>query len=144
MYPIASNNPEYYIKNRTVYAICRKNFGLEFRPAQKFQGPYQNCEFPFIPRTENDLTFLMESMTNSTFGDPGDYDKTIRFWTDYYRINTTHFWSKKTNTWWSQCRSTDLENPKYSKFHDQVAVDGYNNLRNYSGNSCGCICVGKC
>ena len=98
MYPIASNNPEYYIKNRTVYAICRKNFDLEFRPAQKFQGPYQNCEFPFIPRTENDLTFLMESMTNSTFGDPGDYDKTIRFWTDYYRINTTHFWSKITNT----------------------------------------------
>ena len=71
-----------------------------------------------------------------------------RLWTDYERINQTHFWSRIVNDWWnnknnSQFMSFDDE---YTVFASNVTSDGYKKLRNTKSGQAGasCICVGLC
>ena len=71
-----------------------------------------------------------------------------RLWTDYGRVNQTHFWSKIVNDWWnnknnSQFMSFDDE---YTVFASNVTSDGYKKLRNTKSGQAGasCICVGLC
>ena len=69
--------------------------------------------------------------------------RTVNFWTDYSRVNETHFWSEIENVWWSQCQSSDLIDPDYA-FKASVSIDGHKKIRNLSGRSkMGCICIGK-
>ena len=70
--------------------------------------------------------------------------RTVNFWTDYNRINETHFWSELEKAWWSQCRSFDLINPEFGEFAASVLIDGHKKIRNFIGRSeLGCICIGK-
>ena len=67
-----------------------------------------------------------------------------RFLTDYDRVNSTHFWSKISNTWWSQCNRSKLMNPVYSQYREILVADGYKKLRNLKSlYSTTCFCVGK-
>ena len=82
-------------------------------------------------------------MKNFDFKKEDDFDESIRFWTDYIRINETHFWSEIANTWWSQCQRSSLMSLNYSKFRATVIIDGYTELINFVSAHTGCICVGK-
>ena len=74
-----------------------------------------------------------------------NYLNLLRFLTDYERVNSTHFWSKVSNTWWSQCKRAELMNPDYSIYREILVVDGYKKLRNLSKSfyKTTCVCVGK-
>ena len=68
--------------------------------------------------------------------------RTVNFWTDYNRVNETHFWSEIANAWWSQCRSQDVPNADFTEF--SVSIDGHKKIRNLIGRSeLGCICMEK-
>ena len=58
-------------------------------------------------------------------------------WTDYERLNKTHFWSKTAKHWW-----TNLDQQQGLEFKSSVLSNGYQKLRNHHPqmNSC-CICV---
>ena len=70
----------------------------------------------------------MRSMENGP--EQSDGNNFVRFWTDYERINKTHFWSDIANAWWSQCQSSDIVDPM--EFRAAVMIDGYRTLRNFN------------
>ena len=70
----------------------------------------------------------MRSMENGP--EQSNDDNFVRFWTDYERINKTHFWSDIANAWWSQCQSSDIVDPM--EFRAAVMIDGYRTLRNFN------------
>ena len=143
MMPISSTDVDFNLDNRTVYVICRENSQLEFELVDYFKDPIHNCRSPYVPRTEIDFINIAESIKRYFVKTKDHYDESIRFWTDYIRINETHFWSEIANTWWSQCRRAYLMSPNYSKFRSTVTIDGYSELRNMITAHTGCICVGK-
>ena len=77
----------------------------------------------------------------------------IRIWTDFERVNKTHFWSENAESWWSY----DVENESHtwgywrmipgmsnirSHFVDSVVCDGNKKLSNRPL-SASCICTSK-
>jgi len=143
MIPISSTDVGFNLDNRTVFVICRENAQLEFEVVDYFKEPTHNCRSPYVPRTEIDFINTAESIKRYIFKTKDNYDESIRFWTDYIRINETHFWSEIASTWWSQCRRSYLMSPNYSRFMSTVTIDGYSELRNMITAHAGCICVGK-
>ena len=141
MMPISSSDNDFNLKNRTVYVICCINSDFQFQVAQK--DLTHNCPSPCVPRTDIEFTALAENVKNYVFKKEDDFDESIRFWTDYIRLNETHFWSEIANTWWSQCRRSSLMSLNYSKFRATVIIDGYTELINVVSAHTGCICVGK-
>ena len=82
-------------------------------------------------------------MENFVF-DNTHFRRNVHFWTDYNRVNETHFWSELENAWWNQCRSSDVPNAHFVEFAASVSIDGYKVIRNLIGRSkMGCICLGK-
>ena len=85
-----------------------------------------------------------------------------RIWTDYTRVNETHFWSELANTWWGNCNTTECRrvnddfnnglryiNDDNSSFKGAVVIDGYKKVRNKEAGITdtnpaiqACICVG--
>ena len=143
MMPISSTDDDFNLDNQTVYVIWRKNFELEFEQVHYFKSPIHHCRSPSVPRTEIEFTNIAKRIESYVFKTEDHYDESIRFWTDYVRINETHFWSEIANTWWSQCRRSDLMSPNFSKFKATVIIDGYSELKNCVTAHTGCICVGK-
>ena len=148
MMPFSSNDKHFNSSNRTIYVLCgsKSEFDitqLENSADPKFSPNAATCREPFIPRTKSDLRRLTRIMDNFVFNTTY-FDKAVRFWTDYVRVNKTHFWSENRNSWWSQCRSSDLYNPEYSKFSSVVVIDGHRKIRNMiARNKTGCICIGR-
>ena len=141
MIPISSSDKDFNLDETTVYVICYDNSELKFQVTHK--NLTHHCRSPCVPRTDVEFTSLAENIRNYNFKEEGDFDGLIRFWTDYVRINETHFWSEIANTWWSQCQRSRLMSQKYSKFRATVVIDGYSKLRNVVTANMGCICVGK-
>ena len=72
-----------------------------------------------------------------------------RLWTDYERLNQTHFWSETVKVWWTSKNNSQFMNymydDEYTYFDDQVVIDGYKKLRNvHATNGASCICIGSC
>ena len=132
-----------------MYVVCIGDSGYKIMPLENSQDPKfvpndKICQ-PFIPRTETDLKALVKTMANS-FGNQTNrfFGKSVKFWTDYVRVNDTHYWSELGNSWWSQCRSSELSNPDFFKFSSVVIIDGHRNIRNAIDRyKTGCICIGK-
>ena len=140
MFPFSSND-DLNIKNQTVYLICRIHSGYEF---QILNDENQKCD-RFIPRNHSELAQIVENIQYDMFSNRDTRDiGIIRFWTDYQRINETHFWSKIANTWWSQCKSWELINQDFSKFRGSIIMNGRRKIKNvFDRKSAGCICIGK-
>ena len=141
MIPISSSDNDFNLDDKTVYVICYDNSEVEFQVTHK--NLTHNCRSPCVPRTDVEFTSLAENVRSYDFKEKDDFDEPIRFWTDYIRINETHFWSEITNTWWSQCQRSRLMSQNYSKFRATVIIDGYSELINVVTAQTGCICVGK-
>ena len=107
----SSNNDRYNSDNR-IYVVCRNYSGYDFQPftgyrlSVYYESPNQECE-PCVPQNKTELTRMVKNMEKYAF-DQKYYDRSVKFWTDYERINATHFWSEIEKTWWSQCRSSEL------------------------------------
>ena len=88
----------------------------------------ENSSF-FVPKSTEDLQRITSQIKMDHLEQP------VRIWTDYKRLNRTHFWSETAKVWWSDIRW---------KFKESVLVNGYKKLRNYRApiNGC-CICVLK-
>ena len=70
-----------------------------------------------------------------------------RLWTDYERLNQTHFWSETAKVWWTSKNDSQFMSygDEYTYFDDQVVIDGYEKLKNiHATNGASCICVGSC
>ena len=70
-----------------------------------------------------------------------------RLWTDYERLNQTHFWSETAKVWWTSKNNSQFMNydDEYTYFDDRVVIDGYKKLRNvHATNGASCICIGSC
>ena len=86
---------------------------------------------------------MVKDMENFVF-DNTYLRRTVNFWTDYNRVNETHFWSELENTWWSQCRSSDVPHADFAEFPASVSINGHKKIRNLIGRSeMGCFCIGK-
>ena len=142
MLPFSSNDDPLNKRNRTIYLICRIHSGYEFQIFLKDGN--RKCEH-FIPKNHSELAQIAESIQFDMFSNRDTRDiGIIRFWTDYQRINETHFWSKIANTTWSQCRSWGLLNKDFSKFRGSVVINGHKKIKNVFGRTeAGCICIGK-
>ena len=138
--PFSSNDHHFNSSNRNIYIICRMGSKLKFRPVPYFKQIREKCVSPFTPKTTSDFESILKHMDNFTFEKNINYN-VVRFWTDYVRINQTHFWSKSAKNWWSQCRTSDLDDPNYTKFEEIVTIDGYKKLKNHASLKTGCICV---
>ena len=71
----------------------------------------------------------------------------VRLWTDYERLNQTHFWSETAKLWWSSKNHSQIMNydDSYTDFANHVSCDGYKRLRNIEPkDGTSCICVGPC
>ena len=69
----------------------------------------------------------------------------VRLWTDYERLNQTHFWSETAKVWWSSKNNSQFMNYDdfYTDFANHVSCDGYKKLRNIEPkDGASCICVG--
>ena len=88
MVPISSSDSNFNLDNRTVYVICCINSDFGFQVAQK--DLTHNCPSPCVPRTDKEFTTLAKNVKNYVFKSEDDSDESIRFWTDYIRINETH------------------------------------------------------
>ena len=68
-------------------------------------------------------------------------------WTDYERLNHTHFWSETAKVWWTSKNNSQFMtyDDSYTDFDNQVSIDGYKKLKNVqpTDGAC-CICVGSC
>ena len=137
IYFSSNNQNELFLKNRVVYVICSKDSGFEFIEPDFFEPLNHICEAPFIPQTELQLTNISKFIQSSHF------NESISLLTDYKRVNETHFWSKLTNSWWSQCQRPGVRIPDYGEFSSMVIMDGHKKLRNYISVNAGCVCVGK-
>ena len=170
---IFSSNDPYFLEKRPGYFICKNSTGSYFILAepdvQKFTSEKicGNKSSIFIPKSKNDFVQIMKTVDTKNLTRPIRYEVFIvhirvserrfesgfqtsgqRLWTDYKRINQTHFWSKIVNDWWnnkndSQFMSFDDE---YTVFASNVTSDGYKKLRNTKSGQAGasCICVGQC
>ena len=79
-------------------------------------------EFSFyVPKTNNDLQNIVTTTNIDQLEQP------VRIWTDYIRINKTHFWSNTANDWWSifhQQESLKNNNPgSLGEFRDSVTFN---------------------
>ena len=143
IYFSSNNRNKFFLKNRVAYVICSKETGFEFKEADFFGALDHICEAPFIPQTEVQLTNISKFIQSSRFKETISANESIRLLTDYERVNETHFWSKLTNSWWSQCQRPGVRIPDYGEFSSMVITDGYRKLRNYISVNAGCVCVGK-
>ena len=98
-------------------------------------------EFSFyVPKTNNDLQNIVTTTNIDQLEQP------VRIWTDYIRINKTHFWSNTANDWWSIFHQQESLKNNYpgslGQFRDSVTFNGYRKLMNFSPlkNGC-CVCV---
>ena len=141
MMTISSNGFDFNVTNSNICCICLSKTGLQFELSDDLDGCYHKCKYPWVPRSENDYKSILE---NSEYYTDTNHDTFPGFWTDYERVNETHFWSEIAETWWSQCRSSGLGNPDYAKFMSSVMIDSKGKLRNMNDRiHSGCICVGK-
>ena len=97
----------------------------------------------FVPKTEKDLKNALHKITIDHL-DTGCFDcEPIRIWTDYERLNETHFWSATANHWLSALDQKDgvMQKLKWN-FKNSVTIDGNRKLKNFSpSNHACCICV---
>ena len=101
----------------------------------------------FVPKSQNQMGEFSDEIFKSNLSVP------IRIWTDFERVNKTHFWSENAESWWSY----DVENESHtwgywrmipglsnirSHFVDSVLCDGNKKLSNRASNG-SCICTSK-
>ena len=70
-----------------------------------------------------------------------------RLWTDYERLNRTHFWSETAKVWWTSKNNSQFMtyDDSYTDFDYPVSIDGYKKLKNVQPtDGASCICVGSC
>ena len=91
----------------------------------------------YVPKSTDNITQIIGKIEVDHLEQP------IRIWTDYKRVNETHFWSNTAEHWWSLIENQDDNNYNlFLQFKDSVLVDGYGKLKNFRPpvTSC-CICV---
>ena len=91
----------------------------------------------YIPKSTDHLETVMAKIKIQ------QYEQPIRIWTDFKRLNNTHFWSETGKFWWS---TVDVQGPgglNYRMaFKDSVVFNGYGKLKNFLSSDIGnCICV---
>ena len=70
-----------------------------------------------------------------------------RLWTDYERLNQTHFWSETAKVWWTSKNNSQFMNydDRYTDFDNHVSIDGYEQIKNIAPtDGATCVCVGSC
>ena len=161
---ISSNNPEFFIAKKG-YVICKHNleyklvlayvsfqvdvnsFGL-FITSVFTQDVFQTaidgrlaekCKNSslYIPKTENDLKEVLATTMIDHLEQP------VRIWTDFERLNKTHFWSRTAESWWANLdQNEDQDVESLWTFKDSVTFNGHRKLKNFSPRNPGCcVCV---
>ena len=139
MIPFSSNGFDFNLSNNSVFFVCNETYGLKLELL--LDSEQSQCKSLFIPQSDNDFADIVRNMENDVYNKGSS---SVKFWTDYQRLNETHFWSDIANTWWSQCKSYDVINPSYIEFRPSVSIDRLGYIKNaYSRDNSGCICVGK-
>ena len=103
---------------------------------EKIAEKCQNSSL-YIPKSTDHLEKIMAKINIQQYKQP------IRIWTDFKRLNNTHFWSETGKFWWS---TVDVQGPgglNYRMaFKDSVVFNGYGKLKNFLSSDIGnCICV---
>ena len=83
----------------------------------------ENLTF-YVPESTNDLDKVMANIKTESLPQP------IRIWTDYERLNRTHFWSATADRWWS-LKDETITRESWWTFKDSVLVDGYGEVPNH-------------
>ena len=100
----------------------------------------ENCRNStlYVPKNKHDLqeviaTINVENITTDR----------LLIWTDYERINITHFWSNSANNWLKTMDyQTHMEADNLLEFNSLVMFNGYGKFRNYIPSAYGyCVCV---
>ena len=70
-------------------------------------------------------------------------EEPVRIWTDFERLNKTHFWSRTAESWWTNLdKNDDQETESLWTFKDSVTFNGHRKLKNFSPRNPGCcVCV---
>ena len=89
----------------------------------------------YVPKTVNDLENILKTI------DVGRLEQPVRIWTDYERINKTHFWSSTAKHWWNHINHRD-DFQRIWEFKDSVLFSGHQKLHNFTPSQLGCcVCV---
>ena len=92
----------------------------------------------YVPKNKYDLKEVIETINVENIT-----TERLLIWTDYERINITHFWSNSANNW---LKTMDYQNhmevDPLLEFHSLVMFNGYGKFRNYRPLDYGyCVCV---
>ena len=107
----SSNNPNYFT-TKVGYYFCRDEYATEMVPSKFIDDSLDEIckeKTVFIPKSEAELnqatSFLRNFEPNST---------KFRIFTDYKRINESHFWSETARHWWN------LKNESQEGFQSKI------------------------
>ena len=96
----SSNNPKYN-ENKSGYYICQGEGTFMLVSSRYIDGKLNKiCEnySIYIARSEIELNRATKLATKSL---PNRYSPKLRIYTDYKRINESHFWSETIQDWWN-------------------------------------------
>ena len=96
----SSNNPKYN-ENKSGYYICQGEGTFMLVSSRYIDGKLNKiCEnySIYIARSEIELMRATKLATQSL---PNRYSPKLRIYTDYKRINESHFWSETIQDWWN-------------------------------------------
>ena len=124
----SSNNP-IYNENKSGFYICQGEGIFMLVSSRYIDGKLNEiCEdySIYIPRSEIELNRATKLATESL---PNRHSPKLRIFTDYKRINESHFWSETVQDWWN------LKNDSQSGLWKFVLYDRYSVIKRVSNDS---------